>query len=305
VAGTIGAVGNNGKGVVGVAWKVQLMPLKFMGSDARGSYSDAIECLAYARRNGAKVVNLSWGGKSYSSSLQKAIRAARDEGIIIVAAAGNGAADTDATPFYPASYPLENIVAVTATTRCDAFASEYANYGGTSVDVAAPGSDIYSTYYTADDAYESLSGTSMAAPQISGMFALLRARFPGEDYQQQIQRVLATSDPLPSLAGKCVSGGRANLRKALGVPGTTNPTQLPWLAIQPNRPTRSLQLRLIGEPKGSYVIEASSTLRRWAPIFTNTASADGTLDVPDPASSNQEQRFYRAREVIVRSRESP
>lgn len=215
VAGIIGAVGDNGLGVVGVAWRVQLMACKFMDATGNGAVSDAIQCIDYARQKGAKVINASWGGPDSSSFLRSAIDRARQAGIIFVAAAGNESKDNDASPTYPASYPLDNIVAVAATTRSDTLA-DYSNYGATTVDLAAPGSVIYSTGHSGDAAYVYLSGTSMATPHVTGAFALLRARFPGATYGELIERVLSTTDPLPSLAGKTVTGGRLNLLNALG-----------------------------------------------------------------------------------------
>lgn len=215
VAGIIGAVGNNGLGVAGVAWRVQLMACKFMDATGNGAVSDAIQCIDYARQKGAKVINASWGGPDSSSFLRSAIDRARQAGIIFVAAAGNESKDNDASPTYPANFPLDNIVVVAATTRTDTLA-DYSNYGATTVDLAAPGSVIYSTGHSGDDAYVYLSGTSMATPHVTGALALLRARFPGAAYGELIERVLSTTDTLPSLAGKTVTGGRLNLLNALG-----------------------------------------------------------------------------------------
>jgi PKD repeat protein len=215
VAGIIGAVGNNSKGVVGVAWNVRLMALRFLDGAGNGSISDAIRCIDYARTNGASVINASWGGSTHSSFLEAAIRRARDAGIIFVAAAGNDSMNIDATPFYPASYNLNNIVSVTGTTRTDALGT-YASYGATSVDLAAPGTSIYSTGRSSDSSYTWNSGTSMAAAYVSGVFALMKVRYPNDTHLQLIDRVLSSVDPVPALAGKCVTGGRVNLHKALG-----------------------------------------------------------------------------------------
>src|SRR5262249_21422172 len=124
-------------------------------------------------------------------------------------------ANTDVAPNYPASYDLDNIVAVAATTSTDGLAS-FSNYGANTVDIGAPGEAIYSTWNSADNAYTYLSGTSMATPHVTGVFALMRAPLPGETYSQLISRVLAAADPINSLAGKCVTGGRVNLAGALG-----------------------------------------------------------------------------------------
>ena len=147
--------------------------------------------------------------------LRDAIDQARAAGILVVTAAGNSATNLDSQPTYPAGFGLDNVITVAATTRTDQLAA-FSNFGAHTVDLAAPGVDIFSTYYTADNGYATLSGTSMAAPLVSGAFALLRARYPAETYHQLINRLLSTTDELLSLAGKCVTGGRLNLARALG-----------------------------------------------------------------------------------------
>ena len=169
VAGTIGAVGNNGTGIAGLNWDVEIMALKFLGADGSGTTSDAIEAIRYATDNGAHISNNSWGGDPFSQALYDAIRDARDVGHIFVAAAGNGnfigfGLDNDATPFYPAGYELDNIVAVAATDHRDDIAI-FSNYGATTVDLGAPGVSILST--TPNGNYGNNSGTSMAAPHVA------------------------------------------------------------------------------------------------------------------------------------------
>jgi PKD repeat protein len=215
VAGMLGAVGNNGLGVVGVAWQVKLMACRYADDAGNGSLSDVVQCFDYARAKRAQVINASFVVTAYSSALYSAINSCRSAGIIVVAAAGNDANNNDATPYYPASYNLDNIVAVAATTRTDALAN-YSNYGATSVDLGAPGSDITTTSHGSDSAYVVNNGTSFAAPVVAGAFALLQARYPGDSHGQLINRLLSTTDPLAGLARKCVTGGRVNLAKALG-----------------------------------------------------------------------------------------
>lgn len=149
VSGTIGAVGNNGKGIAGVSHQVKIMALKFLNSKGSGYTSDAIECIQYAVNMKSKGINIkgtnnSWGGGGFSQSLYDAIKALKDNDVLFSAAAGNSASNNDAKPFYPASYDLENIIAVAATDHNDNLAS-FSNYGATSVDVAAPGVNILST----------------------------------------------------------------------------------------------------------------------------------------------------------------
>ncbi|MBN2505259.1 MAG: S8 family serine peptidase [Verrucomicrobia bacterium] len=215
VAGVLGAVGNNSRGVTGVAWRLRMMSCRFFDDEGNGSLSDAVECFDYARVNGARVINASFIATDYSSALYAAVSTCRGAGILVVAAAGNDAVNNDVTPYYPASFDLDNVLAVAATTRTDSLA-DYSNYGATSVDLAAPGSAIYSTAHTSDTAYAFDNGTSFAAPMVAGTVALLHARYPTDTYRQTIDRLLAATDPLPGLAGRCVTGARLNLARALG-----------------------------------------------------------------------------------------
>ena len=224
-SGTIGGVGNNGIGVTGVAWRVKLMACKFLSATGSGTDSDAVSCIDYARAKGAKVLSCSWGGGGAGASLSAAIDRARAAGVIMVAAAGNDGSNNDSMPSYPASYPQDNIVAVAATTRTDGLAY-FSNYGSSSVDIAAPGDEVYSTVSSSDSAYATYSGTSMATPHVSGVLAILAAQYPADSYSSLIQRLLNGSDPLPVLAGK-IRSGRLNLAKALGA--TNNPAPVrPW-----------------------------------------------------------------------------
>ena len=177
VAGIIGAVGNNSKGSAGVAWQVQLMPLKFIDATGEGSTSDAVACLDFARTHGAQIINASWGDGVSSLALRNGIVRARNAGIIFVAAAGNNGVDNDTAPNYPSSYPADNIIAVGGLSdRNDRLAS-FSDYGVTAVDLLAPGVGIYSTWNSSDTAYKTLDGTSMATPFVTGAVALLKGRF--------------------------------------------------------------------------------------------------------------------------------
>lgn len=213
-AGTIGAVGNNGVGVVGVAWGVKLMACKFLSASGSGATSDAIRCIDYARSNGAKIMSNSWGGGGSSASLLSAIERARAAGILFVAAAGNESRNTDQSPNYPSCYSSDNIVSVAATTSTDSMAS-FSNYGTATVDLGAPGQGILSTVNSSDSAYASYSGTSMATPHVAGALAVLAAQFPAESYSGLIRRLLSATDPVSSLRGRVASGGRLNLARAL------------------------------------------------------------------------------------------
>ncbi|MSR32593.1 MAG: hypothetical protein EXR99_13925 [Gemmataceae bacterium] len=218
VAGTIGAVGNNGIGVTGVNWKARIMALKFLDSNGSGSVSGAISALNYAVTKGAKISNNSWGGGGYSSLMAQAINNAKSAGHIFVAAAGNEGANNDSIANYPSNYNSDNVVAVAATGNSDTLAS-FSNYGRTTVDLAAPGVSIYSTL--PGNSYGSLSGTSMATPHVSGALSLLWDKFPNLTYQQVVQKLLSSVDAVAGLSGKVATGGRLNLEKLLST--TTAP----------------------------------------------------------------------------------
>jgi subtilisin family serine protease len=140
VAGTVAAVGNNSTGVTGVSWTAKIMVLRFLNAFGSGTTADAISSIEYANTKGAHVINNSWGGGSFSQSLKNAIDASS---AVVVCAAGNDGTDNDNTPHYPSNYTSSNIIAVAATDQHDNLAS-FSNYGATSVDVGAPGKNIYS-----------------------------------------------------------------------------------------------------------------------------------------------------------------
>lgn len=282
LAGIIAAVGQNARGVVGVAWAVQLLACKFLDASGNGYLADAVACIEFARSNGAHVLNLSWGGSAFSAALSNALWAARADGIVVAAAAGNNAADTDLTPYYPASLPLDNVVAVGASTRTDERWS-FSNFGANTVDLFAPGAAIYSTASSGDAAYQSRDGTSMATAHVSGALALLRQARPQSSPAEWIARLRASADIKSAFVGRCVSGGRLNLRRALDLPAITLHT------------TNGLAtLRVTGQPGHRYVIAASTNLGFWTAIQTNATDPDGQWWFPDPASTNLPARFYRA-----------
>lgn len=217
-AGTAGAIGNNGLGVVGVNWRCQIIPLKFLDSSGYGAVSDAADALHYAadlKRRGVniRVTNNSWGGGGYSSAFRDAVRENMALGILFIAAAGNDYGNNnDAYPFYPASYTESNIIAVAATDSSDALAS-FSNYGATSVDLGAPGVSILSTY--PGSRYTVMSGTSMATPHVSGVALWLWNLWPSARAEDIRDAILKGTDAIPALTGITVTGGRLNARKAL------------------------------------------------------------------------------------------
>ena len=226
VAGTIAASGDNGLGVVGVAWDAQIMPLKFLSDSGGGFVSDAIDAVFYAAAMGAHITNNSWGGGGFSQALFDAIAASHQAGVLFVAAAGNDGFNNDFIPHYPSSYDIPNVVAVAATDHSDQLAS-FSNFGVGSVDLAAPGVSIFSTWPGAG--YTHLQGTSMATPHVAGAAALILAQTPGLDPATLKQRLLAAVDDITWLNGVVASGGRLNIDNALQ---QTNGS-IPWLSVDP------------------------------------------------------------------------
>jgi thermitase len=222
VAGTIGAVGGNGRGVVGVNWAVTLISGKFLGTNG-GTTASAVRAIDYFTdlklRHGLNIVatNNSWGGGGFSQALRDAIERANQAGILFVAAAGNGGSDgvgdnNDTTPNYPSNYTNANVIAVAAITSTGA-RSSFSNFGATTVDIGAPGSGIIST--TAANTYSNYSGTSMATPHVTGACALYASVNPGASAAQIKNAILSSAVPTASLAGRTTTGGRLNVLGAL------------------------------------------------------------------------------------------
>ncbi len=219
VSGTIGAVGNNSEGVVGVNWTTRLMGIKFLDSGGTGYISDAVNAIEFAiQTKGAlasagdvRVLSNSWGGGGFSQALLDEIKRAADNGMLFVAAAGNNGYDNDRSPFYPASYTSSNVIAVAATDNNDALAS-FSNYGATSVQLGAPGVNILSTVLGGQYGY--LSGTSMATPHVSGAAALVLSRC-ALDTAALKANLIEQVDLVPALNSITVSGGRLNVNQAL------------------------------------------------------------------------------------------
>lgn len=248
VAGIVGAVGNNAVGVSGICPTVRIMPVKFFTDAGGGDVGNAIRAIDFAVEHGARIINASWGTYDRSDLLLEAIERARDAGVLFVAAAGNGGNDSagdnnDELAHYPSSFTQEtdNMLAVAATDSRDRLAS-FSNYGVHSVDLAAPGVGILSTF--TPGIYGQLSGTSMAAPCVAGAAALLLARYPALSVSQLKIRLLANTDHPGALAGTVASSGRLNALAALreddvapGQPGgltashrTLTALRLDWIA---------------------------------------------------------------------------
>ncbi len=213
VSGTIAAVGDNGVGVTGVAYGSRIMPLRVLGAAGVGYVSDAIRAIDYAWRNGARISNHSWGWSGGASQpLRDAIEAAGRHEHLVVAAAGNADRNVDELAFYPAAYDLPNVISVAASTVGDERAA-FSDFGPLGVDVAAPGEDITSTF--TGSGYESMSGTSMATPHVTGVAALVLSIHPGWTASEVRARILGTARPVTAFEAIIASGGVVNAAAAV------------------------------------------------------------------------------------------
>ena len=294
VAGIIGAVGNNGIGIAGVAWNVKIMALKFLPAPTpanptgAGNTSDGITCIDYAIAKGAHIINASYGTAGgtlaqFSVGQRDAILRARAAGIIFVAAAGNDSANMDLIAAYPASHRLDNVLAVGNSGNRDDLGFQ-TNFGSGAVELFAPGSAILSLSDSPTNTYVLATGTSMAAPHVAGALALLKAQFPGDDYRQLINRVLRSVDPIPSLATRAQTGGRLNIARALA--STDNRPFNDDFATRARLSGSNLAVRgsnrgattESGEPAVAGQTSATSLWWEWTPTATGTVrvSTDGS-----------------------------
>ena len=231
VAGTIGAVGNNGIGITGVNWTASMMGLKFLSAFGSGSTSDAIKAIDFAIQTknyfaataaaNVRVLSNSWGGGGFSIFLLDAINRANAANMLFVAAAGNDAVNNDIIPHYPSSYTASNVLAVASTTNREE-RSWFSNYGVVSVDMGAPGSAIQST--TPNNNYEYFQGTSMATPHVSGAAQLLLSHCDLPTTAALKSALMVNVTPVPAMSGFTVTGGRLNVNNAIRVcPPKPNP----------------------------------------------------------------------------------
>lgn len=260
VAGIIGGVGNNNIGITGVSWSVKLMALKFLDANGEGNTADAANAIDYAVSHGAKIINTSWGGSSYSQTLYDAVQRANDKGILVVAAAGNEGINTDSAPDYPADFDLPNIISVAAADRYDKL-SLFSNYGKTSVDLAAPGEEILSTVpaFVSPSGYESYSGTSMATPFVSGAAALYLGKFPVSGAPQIKAAIINSVDRKPAFS-QTLSQGRLNVSKALGIQPEPRKAK---------RDKKAPQRFNLLSPRNKFTTHKQRILFRWQQAFDN------------------------------------
>jgi subtilisin family serine protease len=298
-AGTIGAVANNGVGVAGVAWDVKVMPLKFLSAGGTGTTADAASAVLYAAsfkdsagNNVVRVTNNSWGGGKRSSTLQDAIASS---GALFIASAGNSASSQVQ---YPAGYPIDNVISVAATDHADGLAS-FSSFGSSWVDLGAPGVNVLSTYR--GNQYRSLNGTSMAAPHVAGVAALVLGApaFAGYTNAQVKARIMSTVDPVAALSGTTVTGGRLNARRALNAgdlpPDGVPPSPIADLAATAAMEADSLALHwtATGDDGGGgsaylYDIRYATTPIVTADDFAKATAAQGE---PVPGSNGNPESF--------------
>ena len=211
IAGIVGAVANNGIGIAGIASNIdiKLMILKINGGpEGTGSISDAILAIKYATRMGAEICNISWGTNQYSTALEETIS---ESDMLFVAAAGNMGRNNDNRPVYPASFPLNNLISVTFIDA-NGKLTKLSNYGKGSVEIASPGTDILSTVV---GAYKTLSGSSMAAPQVSAIASLLYS-YDMNLYPKDVKDIIIrTLKPIPTLNDSIIYPGIPNAHKAV------------------------------------------------------------------------------------------
>ena len=198
--------------------KVKIMPLKFLKANGQGSTSDAIEAINYAVNNGATILNNSWGGGSFSQALQNAIISAYNSRVSFIAAAGNSNNNNDVTATYPASYAVPNILSIAATygqeVANDDYLASFSNFGAQTVHLGSPGSSILSTI--PGNAFSYSSGTSMAAPFVAGLAALMHYEAGPINGYQLREILFGNSDGSSALTAKVSSESRINALTAVG-----------------------------------------------------------------------------------------
>jgi thermitase len=267
VAGIAAAATNNGLGIAGLDWNARIMPVQVIASNGWGSDSDAIEGINYASSHGARVINMSFGGGGSNALFQDAVNSAWANGVVLIASAGN---DDNDVFNYPAAY--EHVIAVTASTKGDAKA-DFSNYGSY-IDLAAPGVDILST--VPNNKYEYYSGTSMAAPFVTGLASLIYGRVPGLTPTEVETALKDTADDILNPGWDQYSGyGRINAQAALA------------LYKSPTTPTLSAILNPEFAP--TYLVDWNNT----ANALSYTLQVDDQMDFssPDEIYTGSETQF--------------
>src|SRR5215213_8832696 len=237
VAGIIAAEGNNSLGTTGVMWRASLMSLRVLDNTGTGDVAAAVEAIDYAVTHGAQVINLSWGTAAESLALKHAIQSAINRNVVVVCSAGNAGKNLSVTPYYPSSFALNGLIAVGASDDSDRLAS-FSNWDTRSISVAAPGTNILTTQMGGK--YWKVTGTSAAAPVVSGIAGLLKTFRRSVNAQIISKAISEGARPSPSLSGKVSSGGVVNAAGALaklhGAANQSPPFALPGYGSGSNGP---------------------------------------------------------------------
>jgi subtilisin family serine protease len=286
VASIIGARGNDGGGIAGVAWSVQLLPLKACDRDGWCRSSNIAAAVEYAAQMGAHVLNASFSGPDYSQVEQDAFAAFPG---LVVAAAGNESTDLNAAPVYPACFAAPNILAVAASDRDDGLAF-FSNHGTTCVELAAPGTGIPGDG-AADAPVDLMSGTSAAAPHVAGVAALLKAQEPNRTTAELRAALLEGVEARAGLAGKVATGGRLNAYQALLGVRPLDPSALAGLAADGRRVVLSWRDNAAGETR--YEVQRRQAADAFAAV-AETLAAD-SQSYTDAAVSERTAYAYRVR----------
>ncbi len=274
VAGIIAATPDDGYGIAGISWSDKVLPVKIMDASGTGSTADLVSGIVWAADNGATVINMSVGGFPYSQAVQDAVTYAWNKGAVLVGAAGNNNRDEK---FYPAS--MTHVISVSATQREDEF-SHWSSYGS-AVDVSAPGSSVQTTNCTSTacpnrswGAHTYISGTSFATPNVAGVVALIRAKYPTWAPQQVVDRLLSTVDDLGSAGWDSRYGrGRVNAYRALGASVAASPRP-PGDALETNNTLSAARVIPLGIATRPSIYPAGDT-----DVFAVDVPRAGRLDV--------------------------
>jgi subtilisin family serine protease len=286
VAGIIGADTNNYMGVAGVAQTVKLVSLKFLSATGSGSTANAIKAINYGIQlknvgHNVVVMNNSYGSTIFSQPFLDAIRRARDKDILFVAAAGNSSVNTDVKPFYPAGYDSANIISVGSVDSSASYNS-FSNYGVSSVDVAAPGGGILSTVLY--NTYNYKSGTSMAAPQVSGLAILAKAQCSTLDALTAKSQIMSSVVKYSALSTKVASGGVVN---GIGLIDTVSQN----CSNQTATPTPTPTATITGTPQNTAVPTATPT---FTPTPTRTPTPTPTITPTSTPTPLPKARFLKS-----------